>query len=167
MPQEDTTQAISEIVELVSGTPAAQVTPETSFADDLGIDSLTMIDVVVGVEDRFGVESQMTISPVSAPSVMPPTTSTARESTSEYATPDRNSQGASMPFIQVHLAEGRSPEQKRALLLAISAAVESSIGAPAESIRVWISEFRREEFVVSGRIAADARPAEPDTATSP
>jgi 4-oxalocrotonate tautomerase len=60
-----------------------------------------------------------------------------------------------MPFIQVHLAAGRSEEQKRALLLAISDAVQSSIGAPLESIRVWISEFGREEFVVAGRIAAD------------
>jgi 4-oxalocrotonate tautomerase family enzyme len=54
------------------------------------------------------------------------------------------------------MAAGRSEAQKRALLLAISEAVESSIGAPVDSIRVWISEFRREEFVASGRIAADA-----------
>ena len=31
----------------------SQATPETSF-DELGIDSLTMLDVVVALEDRFG-----------------------------------------------------------------------------------------------------------------
>jgi acyl carrier protein len=33
----------------------ASVTPETSFTNDLGIDSMTMLDAVVALEDRFGV----------------------------------------------------------------------------------------------------------------
>jgi 4-oxalocrotonate tautomerase len=91
---------------------------------------------------------------------MPLTTSNARELVFDRGNQsarynDFDVQGVFMPFIQVHLAAGRSEEQKRALLLAISAAVQSSIGAPAESVRVWISEFRREEFVVAGRIASD------------
>ena len=30
------------------------MTPETSFADDLDIDSMTMLEVIVALEDRFG-----------------------------------------------------------------------------------------------------------------
>jgi acyl carrier protein len=30
------------------------VTPHARLADDLGIDSLTLVDVVVAAEDRFG-----------------------------------------------------------------------------------------------------------------
>ncbi len=55
MPREDIAKAISEIVERVSGVPASQVAPQSTFADDLGIDSLTMVEVIVGVEDKIGV----------------------------------------------------------------------------------------------------------------
>jgi acyl carrier protein len=55
MSADNIAEAIAEVVERVSGVPAAQVAPESAFADDLGMDSLTLMDVVVGVEDRFGV----------------------------------------------------------------------------------------------------------------
>jgi acyl carrier protein len=42
MPREDTAKVIAEIVERVSGSPAAGLVPESTFGDDLGIDSLTM-----------------------------------------------------------------------------------------------------------------------------
>jgi 4-oxalocrotonate tautomerase len=48
-----------------------------------------------------------------------------------------------MPFIQVNLAEGRSPEQLRALISEVTAAVEHSISAPKQSIRVVIQEIPR------------------------
>jgi 4-oxalocrotonate tautomerase len=51
--------------------------------------------------------------------------------------------------------EGRTPEQKRALLEAITHAVQDSIGASLESIRVWINEFSREEYMAAGVLAAD------------
>ena len=46
---------IAEIVERVSGGPAARLSPESTFVNDLGIDSLTMMEIVVAVEDQFGV----------------------------------------------------------------------------------------------------------------
>ncbi|OXM43856.1 acyl carrier protein [Amycolatopsis alba] len=46
---------IAEIVEQVTGLDRANVTPEKSFADDLGIDSLSMVEITVQVEDRFAV----------------------------------------------------------------------------------------------------------------
>jgi acyl carrier protein len=55
MPRDDTARVIAEIVERVSGGPAARLSPESTFVDDLGIDSLTMMEIVVAVEDQFGV----------------------------------------------------------------------------------------------------------------
>jgi acyl carrier protein len=47
--------ALADIVEEVTGVPAASVQPEKSFADDLDIDSLSMVEVVVAAEERFGI----------------------------------------------------------------------------------------------------------------
>jgi acyl carrier protein len=47
---------LAEIVEEVAGIDAAEVTPEKSFVDDLDIDSLSMVEIAVQAEDRFGVK---------------------------------------------------------------------------------------------------------------
>jgi 4-oxalocrotonate tautomerase len=64
-----------------------------------------------------------------------------------------------MPLIQVNLAAGRTDEQKRALLGAITEAVHSSIAAPLDSIRVWIAEFEPTEYMQAGELLADRRRA--------
>lgn len=60
-----------------------------------------------------------------------------------------------MPLIEVHMLEGRTDEQKKALLEALHRAVRDSIGAPAESIRIWIEEFSPREYMVAGVLHAD------------
>ncbi len=60
-----------------------------------------------------------------------------------------------MPLIQVNMLKGRTPEQKAALLQAITAAVHESIGAPVASIRVWIHEFPPTDFIAGGQLASD------------
>jgi 4-oxalocrotonate tautomerase len=62
-----------------------------------------------------------------------------------------------MPLVHVHMAEGRTPQQKRELLSRITRAVQESIGAPVDSIRVWITEFRPDEYMVGGELLADRR----------
>ena len=47
---------LAEIVNEVAGVDAADVQLEKSFVDDLDIDSLSMVEIAVGVEDRFGVK---------------------------------------------------------------------------------------------------------------
>ena len=47
---------LAEIVEEVAGIEAAEVTPDKSFVDDLDIDSLSMVEIAVQAEDRFGVK---------------------------------------------------------------------------------------------------------------
>lgn len=65
-----------------------------------------------------------------------------------------------MPLIQVSMATGRTEEQKRAMLQAITDAVHDSIGAPVESIRVWIHEFDPADYIAGGEILADRRARE-------
>jgi 4-oxalocrotonate tautomerase len=60
-----------------------------------------------------------------------------------------------MPLIEVHLARGRTEQQKRALMQALTDAVQESIGAPLASIRVWIHEFAPEEYMAGGEVLAD------------
>lgn len=55
-----------------------------------------------------------------------------------------------MPLVEIHLLEGRTDEQKKALLEDVSEAVQQSIGASKESIRVWIQEFSRKEYMAGG-----------------
>ena len=46
---------LAEVLEEVAGTPADKVTPDAAFDKDLDVDSLTMVEVVVACEERFGV----------------------------------------------------------------------------------------------------------------
>ena len=55
-----------------------------------------------------------------------------------------------MPFVEVTLIEGRSKEAKNALMKALTDAVESTIGAPRESIRVVLREVPAEHWAVGG-----------------
>ncbi len=63
-----------------------------------------------------------------------------------------------MPLIEVHLLEGRSAEQKKALCAAVTKAVQEAIGAPVETIRVWIEEFGRQDYMAAGRWYGDKEP---------
>ena len=62
-----------------------------------------------------------------------------------------------MPLIEVHLLEGRTDDQKKALLVALTKAVQDSIGAPLDTIRIWIQEFSPKEYMASGVLAADRK----------
>jgi 4-oxalocrotonate tautomerase len=62
-----------------------------------------------------------------------------------------------VPLIHVQMAEGRSDEQKQALLHAISEAAQRSIDAPPETVRVWITEFSATEFLVGDETLAERR----------
>jgi len=53
---EDIIAGLGEIVEEVAGVSAADVTADKSFTDDLDIDSLSMVEIAVQAEDKFGVK---------------------------------------------------------------------------------------------------------------
>jgi acyl carrier protein len=47
---------LAEIIDEIAGVPADEVTPDKSFVDDLDIDSLSMVEIAVAAQDKFGVE---------------------------------------------------------------------------------------------------------------
>lgn len=55
-----------------------------------------------------------------------------------------------MPLIDVTLIEGRTPEKKKALIKALTDAVEQSIGAPRDSVRVILREVPAAHWGVGG-----------------
>lgn len=55
-----------------------------------------------------------------------------------------------MPLVQVSLLKGRTPEQKRNLLKAITAAVVESVDAAPKSVRVILNEVELEHWSVGG-----------------
>ncbi|TDP96152.1 acyl carrier protein [Labedaea rhizosphaerae] len=56
MANEEILKGLAEIVEEVAGVAADEVTADKSFVDDLDIDSLSMVEIAVQAEDRFGVK---------------------------------------------------------------------------------------------------------------
>ncbi|RJS47586.1 acyl carrier protein [Nocardioides cavernaquae] len=46
--------ALAEIVHQVVGVPVEQVVPDASFTDDLTVDSLSLLEIAVGIEEKFG-----------------------------------------------------------------------------------------------------------------
>jgi 4-oxalocrotonate tautomerase len=62
-----------------------------------------------------------------------------------------------VPLINIHMAEGRTAEQKLALLRAITDAVVEHLGAPLDSVRVWIDEFPATDYMTGGELLADKR----------
>jgi acyl carrier protein len=56
MTDQEILSGLGEIIEEIAGTPADEVTPGASFVDDLDIDSLSMVEIAVAAQDKFGVE---------------------------------------------------------------------------------------------------------------
>ncbi len=56
MSEKEILGGLGEIVEEIAGVPAADVALDKSFVDDLDIDSLSMVEIAVAAQDKFGVE---------------------------------------------------------------------------------------------------------------
>ena len=54
--QADVLAGLKEIVEEVAGIPAASIELGKNFRNDLEVDSLSMVEVVVAAEEKFGVK---------------------------------------------------------------------------------------------------------------
>jgi len=54
--QTEVLAGLKEIVEEVAGVPAASIELDKNFTEDLDVDSLSMVEVVVAAEERFGVK---------------------------------------------------------------------------------------------------------------
>jgi len=54
--QEEIVAVLGEIIEEVTGIEPSEVTVEKSFVDDLDIHSLSMVEIAVQTEDKYGVK---------------------------------------------------------------------------------------------------------------
>ncbi len=54
--QDEIIAGLAEIIEEVTGIEPSEVTMEKSFVDDLDIDSLSMVEIAVQTEDKYGVK---------------------------------------------------------------------------------------------------------------
>lgn len=64
-----------------------------------------------------------------------------------------------MPLIQVTMVQGRTVEQKHALIRALTDAMSDSIGTPKDRIRVAIYEITGDEWGIGGEPFSAARAA--------
>ena len=58
-----------------------------------------------------------------------------------------------MPIIQSHMIEGRTDEQKEAVIREVTEAMVRAVGAPKESVRVLINEMPKQHFGIGGESA--------------
>ncbi len=54
--EQEILSGLGEIIEEIVGTEPSEVTPDKSFVDDLDIDSLSMVEIAIAAQDKFGVE---------------------------------------------------------------------------------------------------------------
>lgn len=62
-----------------------------------------------------------------------------------------------MPFVDVTLVEGRSPDQLRALVDRLTDAVVDSVGASREAVRVVLREVPATHWAAGGQTVAERR----------
>lgn len=67
-----------------------------------------------------------------------------------------------MPTIRVEMFEGRTPEQKRALVAAITDACVRTIGASPESVDILLYDIGKQNWATGGTLWSDkAAPPKP------
>lgn len=60
-----------------------------------------------------------------------------------------------MPFAQIYMLEGRTEEQKRAVIEKVTQALTAATGAPPANVRVWIHDVPKENWGIAGTTAKD------------
>ncbi len=60
-----------------------------------------------------------------------------------------------MPLAQISLMEGRTDDQKKALIAEVTQAIHNSIDAPVENIRVVINEVPKTHWGIAGKTAKE------------
>jgi 4-oxalocrotonate tautomerase len=60
-----------------------------------------------------------------------------------------------MPTIRVEMFEGRTPEQKRALVAALTEACVRTIGASPDSVDIVLFDIARQNWATAGTLWSD------------
>ncbi len=61
-----------------------------------------------------------------------------------------------MPYVTVKMLEGRSEEQKQAMVEKVTEAVSETSGAPKDKIVVFIEEMSKQHYAVGGKRLSDS-----------
>ena len=62
-----------------------------------------------------------------------------------------------MPVINVQMLTGRSPEQKKALVQALTDAVVTHCKVPADAVWIVVDEVERENWAMGGQLVSEKR----------
>jgi 4-oxalocrotonate tautomerase len=62
-----------------------------------------------------------------------------------------------MPFVEITLTEGRSPDQLRTLITRLTDATETSLDAPRDTIRVVVREVPPTHYAAGDVTLAESR----------
>jgi 4-oxalocrotonate tautomerase len=57
-----------------------------------------------------------------------------------------------MPTINVQMFEGRTPEQKRAFVQAVTKATCESLGCKPEAVDIIIQDVKKEDWATGGKL---------------
>jgi 4-oxalocrotonate tautomerase len=63
--------------------------------------------------------------------------------------------GGFMPIVQIEMLQGRTIEQKRAMVKEVTEAVAKTADCPKENVRVVIREMEPQHFSVGGVLSCD------------
>ncbi len=62
-----------------------------------------------------------------------------------------------MPIVQIELLEGRTVEQKRALVKEVTDAICRTVNAPPEAVRIILREMKFENYAGAGVLRCDQK----------
>lgn len=65
-----------------------------------------------------------------------------------------------MPIVEITMVEGRTPDQKKALLRSVTDAIVGSLGVPQGNVRVILREIPTAHFAVGGEVKFAPSPHE-------
>ena len=68
-----------------------------------------------------------------------------------------HSQESNMPTIRVELMEGRTPEQKKNLVSALTRAVVETLGAKPEAVDVLLYDIKRGDWATGGQLWSERK----------
>ena len=60
-----------------------------------------------------------------------------------------------MPIVTIKMIEGRTDEQKRALVEEVTKAVSNTVNAPVENVSIIIEEMSKNHYATGGVRASD------------
>jgi len=63
-----------------------------------------------------------------------------------------------MPTLEVYLPQGHADERKESLIQGLTQATVDAIGAPAESVRILLSELPAANIGLGGKLTPSALP---------